>query len=101
MLLWSLFMLCAASGTLAYPLLTACYPLAMTGRILTAVNVLTMACAFAFQSGVGAVISLWPPRDGGYAPAGYAAAFGLIFLLQLTALIWAVAAPRTLKIAPR
>lgn len=101
MLLWSLFMLCAAAGTLAYPLLTSCYPVAMTGRVLAAVNVLTIACAFAFQSGVGAVIGIWPPRDGRYDAAGYAAAFGLIFALQLAALLWAAAAWRTTDTAPR
>jgi hypothetical protein len=94
MLLWSLFMLCAAAGTLAYPVLTSVYPVAMTGRVLTAVNVLTMGCAFVFQSGIGTVISLWPQRDGRYDPAGYAAAIGLIFCLQLAALLWAGAASR-------
>ena len=101
MLLWSLFTLCAAAGTLAYPLLTACYPVAMTGRVLAAVNVLTMASAFVFQAGVGAVISIWPPLDGRYDAAGYAAAFGFIFVLQLAALLWATAAWRATDLVPR
>ena len=101
LILWSLFMLCAASGTLAYPLLTSCYPIAMTGRVLTAVNVLTMGCAFAFQAGIGAVISLWPQLDGRYDAAGYAAAFGMIFCLQAAALLWAGAASRATDIASR
>lgn len=89
MLLWGAFMLCAAAGTLAYPLLAATYPVAMTGRVLTAINVLTMACAFLFQSGVGAVIGLWPVVEDRYAAAGYTAAFCIIFVLQLAALVWA------------
>ena len=101
MLLWSLYMLCAAAGTLAYPLLTSCYPVAMTGRVLSAVNVLTIAFAFVFQAGVGAIIGLWPSLDGRYDATGYAAAFGVIFLVQLAALAWAAVAWRTTDSAPR
>ena len=95
MLLWGLFMSCAAAGTLAYSLLASRYPIAMTGRVLTAANMLTMGCAFVAQSAIGAVISLWPALDGRYDLAGYAAALGLIFILQLAALIWAAAPART------
>jgi predicted MFS family arabinose efflux permease len=97
MLLWSFFTFCAASGTLAYPLLSSSYPVAMTGRILTAVNVLTMACAFLFQAGVGAVIGLWPAVNGRYDPSGYALAFGLIFVLQLASLLWAALSPSSVR----
>ena len=95
MLTWSAFMLCAAAGTLAYPVLASRYPIAMTGRVLTAVNVLTMACAFAFQSGMGMVISLWPQQDGEYARGAYAAAFGIMLCMQFAALVWAVAGARS------
>jgi len=97
MLLWSAFTACAAAGTLAYPLLTRSYPIEMTGRVLTAVNVLTMTCAFGFQSGIGAVISLWPATKDRYDPAGYGAAFGLILVLQCAALLWAVCSPRVAR----
>ena len=73
----------------------------MTGRVLSAVNVLTIACAFVFQAGVGAIIGLWPSLDGRYDATGYAAAFGVIFLVQLAALAWAAAAWRTTDSAPR
>ena len=41
------------------------------------------------QSGVGAVIGLWPVVEDRYAAAGYTAAFCIIFVLQLAALVWA------------
>ena len=97
MLIWSAFTACAAAGTLAYPLLTASYPIEMTGRVLTAVNVLTMTCAFAFQSGIGAVISLWSSAKDHYDPAGYLAAFGLILILQCAALLWAAVSPQSAR----
>jgi MFS family permease len=97
MLIWSAFTACAAAGTLAYPLLTRSHPIEMTGRVLTAVNVLTMTCAFGFQLGVGAVIGLWPATKDRYDPAGYGAAFGLIFVLQCGALLWAVRSPQAAR----
>lgn len=101
LLIWSVFMACAASGTLAYPLLCARFPIEMTGRVLTAVNVLTMACAFALQSGMGAVIGIWPAVDGSYAPAGYRAAFGMILGLQCLMLVWATCARTSAEPASR
>jgi len=85
---------CGAAGLLAYPLLTARFPTAMTGRVLTALNMLVMACSFVFQSGIGAVISLWPVSAGRYALAGYQSAFGALILLQLLALAWALGIAR-------
>lgn len=93
-LTWCLFIACAAAGTLAYAVLTARFPAELTGRVLTAVNVLTMACAFAFQAGVGAVIGVWTAVDGRYAAQGYRAAFGVVLLLQVGSLLWAVRAAR-------
>jgi len=89
MLAWGLFILCSASGALAYPLLTARFPPALAGRVLTGVNVMMMLFAFAYQSGVGAVIGRWPVVDGRYADSGYRLAFFLIIALQVVSLVWA------------
>jgi hypothetical protein len=97
MVVLSVFTACAASGTLAYPLLCSQFPVEMTGRVLAAINLLTMACAFAFQSGVGAVIGFWPSIEGRYNPAGYVTAFGMILGLQCLALLWAVRAPASAR----
>ena len=38
---------------------------------------------------MGAVIELWPvTAQGGYDPAGYQVAFGMMLVLQILALIW-------------
>jgi len=45
--------------------------------------------AFAAQWGIGAIIGLWQETSGGgYDPAGYRAAFGLMLILQVMAAGW-------------
>jgi hypothetical protein len=78
----------AISAALAYPLLTALVPPAMTGRVNTASNVLMFGFSFAFQWGIGAVLKLYPVADGRTSAAGYATALTLLALLQLATLAW-------------
>jgi len=88
LLLWALFMGLSPFGTLSYSLLAARFPKAMTGRVVTALNMVTFLLAFAVQAGVGAIINLWPVVDGRYATDGYRAAFGLCWLLQVASVAW-------------
>jgi hypothetical protein len=61
----------------------------LAGRANTALNLLVFVAAFAAQWGIGAIINCWPQRpDGGYAPAGYQAAFGILLGLQVVAVLW-------------
>jgi predicted MFS family arabinose efflux permease len=76
------------SAALAYSLLTPLFPPDMTGRANTASNVLMFGVAFLFQWAVGAVLRLYPVTGGGYAPEGYAMAFGILAALQVAALAW-------------
>jgi predicted MFS family arabinose efflux permease len=76
------------ASSLAYALITAAFPIEMTGRVNTAANVLMFSVAFVFQWGVGAVLKLYPVADGQYSPAGYSTAFTLLTLLQIAALAW-------------
>lgn len=85
---WALFVGFSAFGSLAYPLLAARFPVEITGRVVTAVNLLTFSVAFAAQFGVGAIINLWPVIDGRYAVDGYRAAFALCWGMQLAAVTW-------------
>ena len=91
---WMLFMGLAASGALAYALLAARFPKEMTGRVVTALNMVTFLLAFAVQSGVGAIIDLWPVVEGRYAPEGYRAAFALCWLMQVASVAWLAYAER-------
>jgi hypothetical protein len=94
LLLWVLFMGLSPFGTLSYALLAARFPKAMTGRVVTALNMVTFLLAFAVQAGVGAIINLWPVIDGRYALDGYRTAFGLCLLLQGASVAWLAYAER-------
>jgi MFS family permease len=76
------------SSALAYALLTPLFPPEMTGRVSTASNVLMFGLSFAFQWAIGAALKLYPIVDGRYSPAGYTAAFSVLVLLQLAAILW-------------
>lgn len=94
LVLWVLFMGLSPFGTLAYALLAVRFPREMTGRVVTALNMVMFSLAFAVQYGVGAIIGLWPVTDGRYAPEGYRAAFALCWVLQVVSVIWLVWAER-------
>jgi predicted MFS family arabinose efflux permease len=94
LVLWVLFVGLSPFGTLSYSLLAARFPKAMTGRVVTALNMVTFLLAFAVQAGVGAIINLWPVVDGRYATDGYRAAFGLCWLLQVASVAWLAYAER-------
>jgi predicted MFS family arabinose efflux permease len=88
LLLWVVFIGLSPFGALAYALLAARFPKEMTGRVVTALNMIMFLLAFAVQAGVGAIINLWPVLDDRYAPEGYRTAFGLCWLLQAAAVAW-------------
>jgi hypothetical protein len=60
----------------------------MTGRVITASNMLMFTASFVLRWSIGAVLKLYPVADGRYASAGYSLAFSAIALLQLAALAW-------------
>ncbi|MGH8649743.1 MAG: MFS transporter, partial [Burkholderiales bacterium] len=94
LVLWIFFMGLCPFGTLAFPLLAARFPREVTGRVVTALNMVTFLLAFAVQYSVGAIIGLWPVTDGRYAFEGYRAAFGLCWVLQAASVAWLAYAER-------
>ncbi len=84
----------SAFGSLSYPLLAARFPREMTGRVVTALNLVTFMLAFVVQFGVGAIINLWPVTDGRYAAEGYRASFALCWILQALSVAWLAYAER-------
>ncbi|MEC8388155.1 MAG: MFS transporter [Pseudomonadota bacterium] len=78
-----------SNGTvLSYPLLNRLFPLAFSGRVSTAINVLGFGMAFILQYGIGAIIDLWPSTVDGYAAPGYLYALGAVWLVQVAGLLW-------------
>jgi predicted MFS family arabinose efflux permease len=87
--LWILFGVFGTTGIIPYAVLSQSFPLHLTGRVNTALNLLVFVTAFSAQWGIGAIINLWPgTADGGYAPPGYQAAFAMMLLLQLISVLW-------------
>lgn len=87
--LWMLFGFFGTGNVLCYTALSQTFPAQVAGRVNSGLNLLVFITAFAVQWGIGAVIGLWPTTtDGGYAPAGYQAAFGVMLAIQALALAW-------------
>jgi predicted MFS family arabinose efflux permease len=76
------------SGALVFALITPYFPVAMSGRVITALNFGMFTTSFAFQWGIGAVLRTFPVVDGRYAPEGYSAALLAIAVLQIAVLAW-------------
>jgi len=76
------------SVSLAYALMTPLFPPAMTGRVITASNVMMFGTSFLFQWGIGAMLRLFPEADGRYPAESYAVAFWSLAALQLATILW-------------
>ena len=93
-IVWIAFGFVISTTSLTYAALCQNFPPELAGRVNTSANVLFFFGAFAAQAGMGALINLWPTTAaGGYAPEGYAAAFGTMLVLQILALSWFFIAP--------
>jgi MFS family permease len=87
--MWMLFGFFGTSGILPYAALSQSFPLHLSGRVNTTLNLLVFLAAFAAQWGIGAIIGIWPTtQSGGYAPVGYQAAFGILLAIQLVTILW-------------
>ena len=101
-LMWMLFGFLGTSGILPYAALSQSFPLHLSGRVNTALNLLVFLAAFAAQWGIGAIIGNWPiTPSGGYAPDGYQAAFGVLLALQLITIFWFWFANGLVKKSPK
>ena len=86
---WVIFALTGNTAMLSFPILSRHFPLDLSGRVNTAINVMVFACAFSVQYGVGLIIDLWPNGpEGGYAPEGYRAAFAVVCCVIAVAYVW-------------
>jgi MFS family permease len=92
---WLLFGLMGNITALSYTVLSRHFPLSLSGRANTALNLLVFAGAFAVQSAMGGIVDLWPEAaDGGYPLAAYSAAFGSFLAVCALAWLWFLASAR-------
>jgi len=95
---WVLFGFFGTSGIIAYAALSQRFPVQLSGRVTTAVNLLVFIVAFLGQWAIGAIIGRWPVgADGKYALAGYRSGFFVMLALQATTLLWFFMASRMIR----
>ncbi len=75
----------AVGSILCYAILSRHFPVAVTGRLNTALNVSMFVWAFVVQIGTGMLLRLFPADGGRYPAEGYALAFGILGAVQLAA----------------
>ncbi len=98
--LWAAFAFLAAAGSVGYTVIAQTFPLAVTGRVSTAINAYMLASVFLLQTAIGRVLDFWPRTEaGGWAPQGYTAALGLSLVVQAAATAWMLW-PRAPRSAP-
>ena len=86
--LWTAYGLFASATILCFAILTERFPAALTGRVITAANLLIFILAFGFQWGIGAIIGTFPAAaDGGYGADAHMTAFIAILAIQGSAFI--------------
>ena len=92
---WLAFGFFGTSGIIAYPALSQAFPINLSGRVTTALNLLVFVSAFAGQWAIGSIIELWPIGEGGrYAVAGFKTAFFVMLALQAITLAWFLLTPQ-------
>ncbi len=97
LLLLALYSFFSTSGIIPFSALPQQFPKHLAGRVITLVNVMVFASAFAIQWGIGAIIDLWPTTaSGNYNPLGYQAAFGMLLVSQVLGLGWYLLSARFL-----
>lgn len=86
---WVGFGLLANSAMVVYAHLARFFPNDLSGRVITAVNVLTFGGVFLIQYLIGEIINFFPTNiDGEYDPQGFFWGFGMALLVQTVSFIW-------------
>ena len=86
-LLWIAYGTFSSCGTLAYTVASAGFPLALSGRANSTLNLMVFAGAFSLQWGIGILIDLLMAY-GKTSPVAHRYAFIALFMLQLAASLW-------------
>ncbi len=86
LVLWAAFGYFAATGAQIYGVVTHQFPLTLSGRVSTAVNLLVFAGAFAVQWGLGGLIDVLVAEGMG-ASSALVTSFALLLALQAASLL--------------
>ena len=85
--LWPLLGLSFSLGNIAYSQLSAAFPIALSGRVNTALNLLVFIGAFGLQWGIGAAVDAF--ATGGMARVdAFKTTFAVLLAVQVLAFGW-------------
>jgi MFS family permease len=88
------------TGILSYAVLSRHFPVHMIGRALSTLTLVMFVLIFAFQVGIGAMLSFWPAEGGHYPVAAHLSAWGVLIALQLASGVWYALPSRVLEKRP-
>ncbi|RAU21568.1 MFS transporter [Paramagnetospirillum kuznetsovii] len=77
-----------ASSSINYAVLTRRFPIQVSGRVNTSLNLLMFLVAFSTQWGLGFILGLWDKVDGRWPPQAWTVAFGIPVAGTVIALLW-------------
>ena len=86
--LFGAFGVSAAFAVLMFTQVRSIFPLHLTGRAVTAVNLFGLGGSALLQWGLGVLIGSFAQQNGVYPPQAYSAAFALSFVLCVLALLF-------------
>ncbi|QQJ98235.1 MFS transporter [Burkholderia ambifaria] len=86
--LWAAYGMFGGVGILTYAVLARHFPAHLIGRANTTLTLVIFVLIFAFQIGIGAVLSHWPALDGHYPAAAHVTAWSTLLALQLASAVW-------------
>jgi nitrate/nitrite transporter NarK len=86
--LWAIIASLGGASVLTYAILPEFFPTNMIGQANAVLSSCHIAGAFFLQYVTGIVVNLWTSHGGHYPPLAYQAAFALIVILQIAAIIW-------------
>ena len=85
--LWPFMGLAFSLGNIAYSQLTASFPVALSGRVNTALNLLVFLGAFVLQWGIGAAVDALAGQGMARSDA-FKATFSILLASQILAFVW-------------
>jgi MFS family permease len=95
--LWMLFGFLSNFAALGFAVLSQHFPTNRSAVSNAGLNLLVFGMAFALQSGIGAVIDLFPTESGaGFHPQGFQAAFAIVVVLEILGIVWYLIAPKVI-----
>ncbi|QDW49984.1 MFS transporter [Burkholderia sp. KBS0801] len=86
--LWAAYGMFGGVGILTYAVLARHFPAHLIGRANTTLTLVIFVLIFAFQIGIGAVLSYWPAIDGHYPATAHVSAWSALLALQLASAVW-------------